>query len=61
MLDRVIGEIGQKPDIFVQVSVANEFDSKGHLELGYDADMVICDDDFNVKETYILGRRVYES
>jgi N-acetylglucosamine-6-phosphate deacetylase len=37
------------------------FDSKGHLEVGYDADVVICDDDFNVKQTYILGRRVYES
>lgn len=37
MLDRVIGEIGQKPDIFMQVSVANEFESKGHYNIGVTA------------------------
>lgn len=34
---------------------------KGRLEVGCDADLVICDDDFNIKQTYILGRREYES
>jgi hypothetical protein len=37
MLERVIGEIGQKPDIFMQVSVANEFDPKGHYNIGVTA------------------------
>jgi len=37
MLDRVIGEIGQKPDIFMQVSVANEFEPKGHYNIGVTA------------------------
>jgi len=37
MLERVIGEIGQKPDVFIQVSVANEFDSKGHYNIGITA------------------------
>lgn len=37
MLDRVIGEIGEKPDVFMQVSVANEFDTKGHYNIGITA------------------------
>jgi hypothetical protein len=37
MLDRVIGEIGQKPDVFMQVSVANEFEPKGHYNIGVTA------------------------
>jgi len=37
MLERVIGEIGQKPDIFMQVSVANEFEPKGHYNIGITA------------------------
>ena len=37
MLERVIGSIEQKPDIFVQVSVANEFDPKGHYNIGVTA------------------------
>lgn len=37
------------------------FDHKGRIQSGADADLVICDEDFNVKQTYILGRRVYES
>lgn len=37
------------------------FTHKGRIQSGCDADLVICDDDFNIKQTYILGRRVYES
>ena len=37
MLERVIGEIGQKPDVFMQVSVANEFEPKGHYNIGITA------------------------
>ena len=37
MLDRVIGEIGEKPDVFMQVSVANEFEPKGHYNIGVTA------------------------
>jgi hypothetical protein len=37
MLDRVIGAIDQKPDIFIQVSVANEFEPKGHYNIGVTA------------------------
>ena len=37
MLERVIGEIGEKPDVFMQVSVANEFEPKGHYNIGITA------------------------
>ena len=37
MLERVIGEVGEKPDVFVQVSVANEFTAKGHYNIGVTA------------------------
>jgi hypothetical protein len=37
MLDRVIGQIEQKPDVFMQVSVANEFEPKGHYNIGVTA------------------------
>jgi hypothetical protein len=37
MLDRVIGQIGDKPDVFVQVSVANEFTPSGHFNIGITA------------------------
>ncbi len=37
MLERVIGEIGQKPDVFMQVSVANEFEPKGNYNIGITA------------------------
>ena len=37
MLDRVIGAIDKKPDIFMQVSVANEFEPKGHYNIGVTA------------------------
>jgi len=37
MLDRVVGEIGEKPDVFMQVSVANEFEPKGHYNIGITA------------------------
>ena len=33
-------------------------DRKGALEIGKDADIVIADGDFNVRETYVRGRRV---
>jgi glycosyltransferase involved in cell wall biosynthesis len=37
MLERVIGGFNEKPDVFVQVSVANEFDAKGHYNIGITA------------------------
>ena len=37
MLERVITEITEKPDVFVQVSVANEFEPKGHYNIGVTA------------------------
>jgi hypothetical protein len=48
MLDRVIGEIEQKPDIFIQVSVANEFEPKGNYSIGVTAgvETTICPKDF---------------
>ena len=37
MLERVITGIEQKPDVFIQVSVANEFEPKGHYNIGVTA------------------------
>ena len=37
MLERVIGELQGKPDVFFQVSVANEFEPKGHYNIGVTA------------------------
>ena len=37
MLERVIPQLEQKPDVFVQVSVANEFEPKGHYNIGVTA------------------------
>jgi len=37
MLERVITGIEQKPDVFMQVSVANEFEAKGHYNIGVTA------------------------
>ena len=30
-------------------------DQKGYINVGYDADIVVLDDDFEVKQTYVLG------
>jgi glycosyltransferase involved in cell wall biosynthesis len=48
MLGSVIGEIGQKPDVFIQVSVANEFEPKGHYNIGVTAgvETTICPKNF---------------
>lgn len=48
MLERVIGEIGEKPDVFIQVSVANEFTPKGHYNIGVTAgvETTICPKEF---------------
>ena len=48
MLERVIGAVDQKPDVFVQVSVANEFEAKGHYNIGVTAgvETTICPKDF---------------
>ncbi len=48
MLERVITEIQQKPDVFMQVSVANEFEPKGHYNIGVTAgvETTICPKDF---------------
>ena len=37
MLERVITGFEQKPDVFMQVSVANEFEPKGHYNIGVTA------------------------
>jgi len=48
MLERVIAQIEQKPDVFVQVSVANEFTPNGHYNIGVTAgvETTICPKDF---------------
>ena len=48
MLERVITEVGEKPNVFVQVSVANEFEPKGHYNIGITAgvETTICPKDF---------------
>jgi hypothetical protein len=48
MLERVIPQIEQKPDVFVQVSVANEFTPNGHYNIGVTAgvETTICPKDF---------------
>jgi glycosyltransferase involved in cell wall biosynthesis len=37
MLERVITAVDEKPDVFMQVSVANEFEPKGHYNIGITA------------------------
>lgn len=37
MLERVITQITQKPDVFMQISVANEFQPVGHYNIGITA------------------------
>ena len=37
MLERVITEVVEKPDVFMQVSVANEFEPKGYYNIGVTA------------------------
>ena len=37
MLERVIGSVEGKPDVFMQVSVANEFEAKGNYNIGVTA------------------------
>jgi len=37
MLERVISQLEFKPDVFMQVSVANEFEPKGHYNIGVTA------------------------
>ena len=48
MLERVITTIEQKPDVFMQVSVANEFEQKGEYNIGVTAgvETTICPKDF---------------
>jgi len=48
MLSRVITEVTEKPDVFMQVSVANEFEPKGHYNIGVTAgvETTICPKDF---------------
>ncbi len=48
MLERVITGVEQKPDLFIQVSVANEFEPKGHYNIGITAgvETTICPKDF---------------
>lgn len=36
-------------------------DHKGKLQVGYDADMVVLDDNYDVLSTYALGELVYQS
>jgi len=48
MLERVIPQIEQKPDVFMQVSVANEFEPQGYYNIGVTAgvETTICPMDF---------------
>jgi hypothetical protein len=45
MLERVITEVSDKPDIFIQVSVANEFSAKGGYNIGITAGTVYQEKD----------------
>lgn len=36
-------------------------DHKGKLQVGYDADLVVLNDDYDVLSTYVLGELVYQS
>jgi len=55
MLERVITAIEQKPDVFMQVSVANEFEPKGQYNIGITAgvETTICPLDFITKSNDI--------
>ena len=48
MLERVIPQLDYKPNVFVQVSVANEFEPKGEYNIGITAgvETTICPKDF---------------
>ena len=48
MLDRVIPQLDYKPNVFMQVSVANEFEPKGEYNIGITAgvETTICPKDF---------------
>jgi len=48
MLERVIPQLESKPNVFVQVSVANEFEAKGDYNIGVTAgvETTICPKDF---------------
>lgn len=48
MLSQVIGQIESQPDVFIQVSVANEFEPKGKFNIGITAgvETTICPKDF---------------
>jgi len=48
MLQRVIAQLDFKPEVFMQVSVANEFEPKGHYNIGVTAgvETTICPKDF---------------
>lgn len=48
MLSQVIGQIDVQPDVFIQVSVANEFEPKGKFNIGITAgvETTICPKDF---------------
>lgn len=35
--------------------------SKGSLEIGKDADIAVCDDDFNISRTIVRGRTIYSA
>lgn len=35
-------------------------DTKGSIEVGKDADLILFDDDVNIKKTFIMGEMVYE-
>jgi glycosyltransferase involved in cell wall biosynthesis len=48
MLERVIPQIQEQPDVFIQVSVANEFEPRGKFNIGVTAgvETTICPKDF---------------
>ncbi len=49
MLERVVnGSVTERPDIFIQISVANEFEPRGHYNIGITAgvETTICPKDF---------------
>ena len=55
MLERVVPQLEFKPDVFMQVSVANEFEPKGEYNIGVTAgvETTICPKDFRLHCFYL--------
>lgn len=41
-------------------TLIGEGDTKGKIQAGYDADVVVLEDNFDINTTYVLGKKLYE-